>query len=111
MAMNRGQRNHRITIQHRIDNKDNWGTPLPQAGEDVVKVWAEVVHQSGLGAIRAGAEISTVRASIRIGWRTGITAGMRALHAGQVYDIEAVLPGATRQHVDLVCKLVVGPTP
>lgn len=109
--MSRGQRNHRITIQRQIDDKDNWGTPLPLAWEDVVVVWADVVHQSGLSAIRAGAETSTVRASIRIGWRTGITAGMRVLYAGQVYDIEAVLPGAARQHVDLVCKLVVGPTP
>ena len=104
--MQAGPLNSRITIQRKTAAADAWGTPEPQGWEDVAKVWANVRYLSGSESIRAGADVSIVRASIRIRWRTGIDAGMRVLHAGQVYDIEAVLPGADRKHIDLVCKLL-----
>lgn len=104
--MRAGELRDRITIQRKTAAADAWGTPEPQGWEDHAKVWANVRHQSGSESIRAGADTSIVRASIRIRWRTGIDAGMRVLHAGQVYDIEAVLPGAGRQHVDLVCRVL-----
>lgn len=99
--MKAGTLRDRITIQRKTGHVDTDGQPM-DAWEEVAKVWAHVRHQSGSEAIKANAETSTVRASIRIRWRTGIHAGMRVLHAGQVYDIQAVLPGATREHVDLV---------
>lgn len=99
--MKAGTLRDRITIQRKTGQVDTDGQPI-DAWEDVAKVWANVRHQSGSEAIKADAEVSAVRASIRIRWRTGINAGMRVLHAGQVYDIKAVLPGATREHVDLV---------
>lgn len=104
--MRAGQLRHRITIQRPTGAQDAWGTPEPQGWEDVAKVWSNVRHLSGSESIRAGADVSIVRASIRIRWRTGIDAGMRVLHAGQVFDIEAVLPGVGRQHVDLVCRVL-----
>ena len=104
--MRAGQLRHRITIQRKTGGKDAWGTPIPDAWEDVAKVWADIRHQSGSESIRAGADVSIVRASVRIRWRTGIDAGMRVLYQGQAYDIEAVLPGGDRQHLDLVCKLL-----
>ena len=104
--MRAGELRDRITIQRKTAAADAWGTPEPQGWEDVAKVWSNVRHQSGSESIRAGADTSIVRASIRIRWRTGIDAGMRVLHAGQVFDIEAVLPGVGRQHVDLVCRVL-----
>lgn len=104
--MRAGELRDRITIQRKTAAADAWGTPEPQGWEDVAKVWSNVRHQSGSESIRAGADVSIVRASIRIRWRTGIDAGMRVLHVGQVYDIEAVLPGVGRQHVDLVCRVL-----
>lgn len=104
--MQAGSLNSKITIQRKTAAADAWGTPEPQGWEDVAKVWSNVRHQSGSESIRAGADVSIVRASIRIRWRTGIDAGMRVLHVGQVYDIEAVLPGVGRQHVDLVCRVL-----
>ncbi len=95
---------HRIAIQRKTGGQDEWGTPQPEAWEEVCKCWANVRHLSGSEAIKADAETSTVKASIRIRWRAGIVAGMRAFFAGAAYDIEAVLPGGNRQHVDLVCK-------
>lgn len=104
--MQAGKLTERITIQRPTGVRDEWNTPEPQAWEDVASVWSNIKHQSGSESIRAGADVSIVRASIRIRWRTGIDAGMRVLHKGQVFDIEAVLPGADRTYVDLVCKLL-----
>ena len=104
--MQAGRLNSKITIQRKTAAADAWGTPEPQGWEDHAKVWSNVRHQSGSESIRAGADVSIVRASVRIRWRTGIDAGMRVLYQGQAFDIEAVLPGGNRQHLDLVCRLV-----
>ena len=104
--MQAGPLSSRIAIQRKTAAADAWGTPEPQGWEDVAKVWSNVRHQSGSESIRAGADVSIVRASIRIRWRTGIDAGMRVRYGGQVGDIEAGRPGADRTYVDLVCKLL-----
>lgn len=103
---------HRVTIQRHTQEKDAWGTPIPGSDkwELVATCWANVRHLSGSETIKADADISTVRASVRIRWRAGIDAGMRLLHGGQTYDIAAVLPGPNRQNIDLVCKLIQGIT-
>lgn len=101
----------RITIQRKTGAKDAWNTPQTTGWEDHAKVWARVEHLSGLAAIKADADTSIVKASIRIRWRTDITADMRVLFSGRVYEIYAVQPGATREHVDLVCKLIQGKQP
>ena len=104
--MRAGQLKHRITIQRPTGAQDAWGTPEPQGWEDVALVWSDIRYQSGSESIRAGADVSIVRASVRIRWRTGVDAGMRVLHGGQVFDVEAVLPSADRKHIDLVCRLL-----
>lgn len=97
---------HQIHIQRKTGTKDSWGTPLPEAWENITAkpIWANVKYLSGSESIKADASVSVVRASVRIRWRAGVTAGMRVVHIGDTLDIEAVLPGAGRQHVDLVCK-------
>ncbi|MBP7645358.1 MAG: phage head closure protein [Comamonas sp.] len=96
---------HQIHIQRKTGGKDGWGTPLPEAWENITAkpIWANVKYLSGSESIKADASVSVVRASVRIRWRVGITAGMRVVHGADTLDIEAVLPGAGRQHVDLVC--------
>lgn len=103
-----GTLNKQISIQRHGQGTDEWNTPLPGAiaWVEVAKVWANIRHMSGSETIRAGAEVSTVRVSIRIRYRAGINAGMRVVHAGQVYDIEAPLPDSTRRWLDLACKLI-----
>ena len=104
--MQAGRRNTRCVIQRRTGGTNDWGEPLPEGWEEYATVWANVKHLSGREAIKADAEVSTVRASIRLLYRTDITAGMRVLIGAAVYDIEAVLPDMVqRKHVDLVCKL------
>jgi SPP1 family predicted phage head-tail adaptor len=98
--------NQRIAIQQRSASQDVLGQPV-ETWTDVAAVWASIKHPSGLQAIKAEADVSLVKASIRIRWRTGIDAGMRVLHGAVVYDIRAVLPDvAGRQYVDLVCERI-----
>lgn len=99
---------HQIHIQQKTGGRDEWNLPLPEGWENITAkpIWANVRHLSGSETLKADKDTSTVRASVRIRWRKGINAGMRVVHDGMAYDIEGVLPGAGRQHVDLVCKLV-----
>lgn len=110
--MQAGTLKDRITIERHTQAKDQWGSLIPgtEAWVEVAKVWASVLHKSGLGTIKADAEVSIVRASIRIRRRAGVDAGMRVLFDGNVYELKAVLPGPTREYIDLVCELVKGPT-
>jgi SPP1 family predicted phage head-tail adaptor len=100
----------RIHIQRKTGGTDEWGAPLPEGWENISpgRIAANVLHKSGLGTIKADAEVSIVRASIRLRRRTGLDAGMRVLLDSSIYSIEAVLPGPTREYMDLVCKLIQG---
>ncbi len=93
-----------VQIQQRLTGTDALGQPV-QGWTTVAAVWASVRHASGMEATKADAAVSTVRASIRIRWREGVTAAMRVLAGGQAYDIQAVLPDlARREYLDLVCE-------
>lgn len=110
--MQAGTLRDRIHIQRRTGGADGWGTPEPgpEAWENISpgRIAANVLHKSGLGTIKADAEVSIVRASIRIRRRAGVDAGMRVLFGSSIYSIEAALPGPTREYMDLVCKLIQG---
>lgn len=108
--MQAGTLKDRIHIQRKTGGADEWGTPLPEGWENIStgRIAASVLHRTGLGTIKADAEVSIVRASIRIRRRAGLDAGMRVLFDSSIYSIEAVLPGPTREYVDLVCKLIQG---
>ena len=106
--MQAGRLSTRCVIQRRTGGTNDWGEPLPEGWETHATVWANVKHLSGSEAIKADAEVSTVRASIRIRYRAGVNAGMRAVHNLTAYNITAVMPDVGgREYVDLVCKLVV----
>lgn len=94
----------RVTVQQRGTGSDAWGKPS-DTWTDVCTIWADARHVSGQEAAKAGSEVSRARASVRIRWRTDITAAMRILLAGVPYDIQAVLPDLRRREfVDLVCE-------
>ena len=104
--MQAGRLNRRCTLQAPGTTTDALGQPIP-GWTDVATVWADIRMKSGLEAIKADAVTSTVRASIRIRYRTGLDASMRVLHGSTAYAIKAVLPDeARREHVDLVCEVV-----
>lgn len=104
--MDAGRLNTRLTLQQPGTAQDGIGQPVITWTE-VGRVWADVRHVSGLQAIKADADSSTVKASIRIRHRTGVTAAMRLVEqgAGTVYNITAVLPDARKAYLDLVCEV------
>ncbi len=106
MTLRAGELRDKVVIQQKTSGTDPWGAPLPEAWEYYATVWANVRHLSGTESIKAGADVSVVRASFRIRHRAGIDAGMRLLAGGAVYDIEAVLPGGRREWMDLAAKRV-----
>lgn len=105
--MQAGKLRTRLTLQQPGTVQDGIGQPIP-TWTDVAPLWADVRHSSGLQTIKADADTSTVKASVRIRYRAGITAAMRLVEqgGGTVYDIKAVLPDARKSFVDLVCGVV-----
>ena len=100
--MKSGALRDRITIQAPSIAQDDTGQRLT-AWSDFALVWANVQYTSGLSAIRSGMDVSSVKVSIRIRYLAGVHAGMRLLHDGAEYSIEAVLPNKAERTVDLVC--------
>ena len=104
--MQAGRLNRRCTLQQPGTATDELGQPIP-GWTDVATVWGDIRLKSGLEAIKAGAPVSTVQASIRIRYRAGINAGMRVVHNLVAYEIKAVLPDVGgREYVDLVAEVV-----
>jgi len=104
--MQAGRLNRRCTLQSPSQSVDELGQPIP-GWTDVATLWGDIRMKSGLEAIKAGASVSVVQASIRVRYRAGITAGMRVVHNLQAFNITAVLPDVGgREYVDLVCEVV-----
>ena len=105
MSIAAGRLSTHIVIQQQTTTTDAIGQPL-LTWADYAMVWANVRHLNGAEAIKAGASVSTVQASMRVRWLAGITAGMRVVAGGAVYEIKAVLPDMTRREfTDLVCEV------
>lgn len=104
--MDIGQLNSRVVIEQRSTSTDALGQPV-ETWTTFATLWASIKHASGLETIKAGADASIVKASIRIRYRTDVTAAMRVKHHGTVYEINAVLPDEeSAQYADLVCTRV-----
>ena len=99
-----GRLNRRVILQSRQSGQDAIGQALT-AWIDGATVWANIRHGSGAEAIKASADVSTTRASIRIRRRAGINAGMRVNASGVIYEIKAVLPDENGEYIDLVCEV------
>lgn len=100
----------RIQLLRGVAGEDAAGQPSNQ-WQPLRMIWADIRHAGGLATIKANAEVSIVRASIRIRSQPDVVAGMRAVHTARgvttTYDIEAVPPPAAGQdYTDLICKVV-----
>ena len=104
--MRAGTLNARATIQRPTPGQDALGQPLT-TWSDVATVWANIKHTSGIEQIKTNAELSTVKVSIQIRYRTGLDAGMRVVHGVNAYNILSVLPDAeNKAHTNLVCEQI-----
>jgi len=98
--------NDQVTIEQRGTTRDALGQEVGGWVAIDSGVWANIKCLNGVQAIKADAQTSIVRASIRLRYRTDIAAGMRATSGSTVFDIESVLPDSAKIYVDLVCKVV-----
>lgn len=106
-----GRLNTRISIRRQDKVQTSGGQVVGQWVEHVT-VWANVKFPSGIGVVKAGTDVSLVRASIRIRFRADIHSDMRVVAGGLVFDIKAVLPDLVgREYVDLVCQSIPGAKP
>lgn len=102
--MKAGQLRHRVTLQTLIEGRDEIGQPSI-VWTDTASLWANVRYPSGLSAIKAGADTSVTKASIRMRHRA-VNAGQRIVYGNEVFEIEAVLPDGKREYLDAVCKVI-----
>ncbi len=107
MPLNAGRLNRRITIEQRTAGVDAWGQRLT-TWTTVATCWADVRAMSGSAAaerVAADRETSVTAYSMRIRWRTDVTAGMRVSMGTTRFDIVDVIEDqAGREYVDLVCQ-------
>lgn len=98
--------NHRITIERPSAAKDAIGQPI-EGWELVGEVWGNVRYLNGVETIKAGAEMSIAKASIRVRYRTDLDASMRVRYGATTFKVNAVLPDEVgRWHVDLACEVI-----
>ena len=98
-----GRLNQRIVIEHPVRTRDAAGQRLDD-WRVVCRTWANVRRVSGIKTVENQADVSVVRASVRIRRRPGVTAGMRVRALGQIFLIQAVLPDPDRVWMDLVVE-------
>jgi SPP1 family predicted phage head-tail adaptor len=90
----------------RDSNVDAAGRPS-QAWSDVATVWADVRFQSGAEVVRANADVSLKRASIRVRARKDVDAGWRVRYADEEYEVKGPpLPDVDRQFMFIICEAV-----
>lgn len=98
--------NRRVVIQQLVAGQDEIGQPT-QVWAELAPVWANVRYLSGVETIKAEAQTSVVKASIRIRRRTDVTAAMLVVHGSTTYEIKAVLPDEERrERLDLSCEVI-----
>lgn len=85
-----GKLRHRVSLQELVSDRDSEGVLQPSWVE-IDQVWAAVEPLSAREFVQAGADQSEVSARITIRYRTGVTAGMRVVHRGKLYNIRGVL--------------------
>jgi len=87
-----GKLRHRVRLERPGRTQDPNTGEMVDGWELVATVWASVEPLSAREFIAAQSAQSEVTARIVLRHREGITAGMRAVHRGQAYDIQGVLP-------------------
>lgn len=98
--------NHRITLWQLQGGHDALNQPIAD-WTPVATVWADVRFQSGAEVLRAGADTSIVKASIRIRARADVDASWRATYGKWTFEIKGdPLPDKDPSFMFLVCEAI-----
>ena len=103
--MRSGMLRHRVTLQRFQQGQDAYGGPV-KTWEDVAIVWASLEAMSGREFFASQQAQSEVTQRIRIRYRAGVTADMRVIHNGKVFNIVAPLPDNRGRELVLMCREV-----
>lgn len=87
MPVNAGELRHRVTIQHFIEQRDEYNNLLDKAWVEYKKLWAKVEFLSVKDTLTAKVAGSETTARLKIRKRTDITTEMRVLWKGQTFQI------------------------
>lgn len=99
-----GPLNKQVTVQQRAPGKDSHGQRLQTWTDHLANLWAAIEPVSGRELVAAQAVNAEVSHVVRLRHRAGITAGMRVLYQGRIFDIQAVLDPAMRhEQLRLLC--------
>ena len=105
--MRAGSLRHRVTIQRYELAVDEYGAPLRrESWKGVSTVWASVEAVSGREFFASQQAQSEVTQRIRIRYRPDVTADMRVIHNGKVFNIVAPLPDNRGRELVLMCREV-----
>lgn len=98
--------NDRITLLKREHGRDAAGQPIENWAA-LPDIWSNVKFETGAQVLRANADISVVRVSIRIRRRADVDHTFRVRHKGVEYDVKSALPdSADSAFMFLVCESV-----
>lgn len=103
--MRSGMLRHRVTLQRFQQGQDAYGGPV-ETWEDVATVWASLEAMSGREFFASQQAQSEITQRIRIRYRADVTADMRAIHNGKVFNIVAPLPDNRNRELVLMCQKV-----
>ena len=103
--MRAGMLRHRVTLQRFQQGQDAYGGPV-ETWEDVATVWASLEAMSGREFFASQQAQSEVTQRIRIRYRADVTADMRVIHNGKVFNIVAPLPDNRGRELVLMCREV-----
>jgi SPP1 family predicted phage head-tail adaptor len=102
--MSAGQLRHLVQVQSPSAVQDELGQPST-GWSTVASVWADIRYQTGLSAIKSGADVSVVRASIRMRHRA-VNAGQRIVFGTTTFNVLAVHPDERSAYVDVVTEVI-----
>lgn len=99
-----GDLNRRITIQQRSSTPDSYGQQSG-AWTDVVTCWAGIEPLTGRELLAAQAVNTENTHQVKLRYRTGITAAMRVVYQGRLFNILSVIdPDTAHVALHLLCS-------
>jgi SPP1 family predicted phage head-tail adaptor len=103
--MRAGTLRHRVRIEQHVEAPDGLGGVTTAWTTFAASVPAAILPVSGREFFAAEAQQSEVSAKIVMRNLAGLLPSMRIVHAGQRYNIRAILPDATlARHVVCMCE-------
>jgi len=101
VPLNAGHLDRRVTLRARAAGVDSRGQP-DGAWADVDTVWAQPMPSKGREYFAADTMQAETAMAWRIRYRTDVTAAMQLVDDdGTPYDIQAAVPAANREWLDL----------